>query len=303
MSMFKANVGNQGCGQSQSRKAMMRRFWAAQDGSLTILALCLFLLMVMMGGLAVDLMRYEQTRTTLQNTLDRATLASASLTQTLDPAEVVADYFTKAGMDKYLKGVTVSEGVNFRNVTADAAAETMFNRLVDFKPGTTEIVPALATSWEISDDGLTYTFHLRDDVKFHTTDYFKPTRSMNADDVLWSFQRQLDPKHPWHNKSNVGYPYFESMGFKELLKSVEKTDDHTVVFTLTRPEAPFLADVAMPFTAIHSPMAFRRSTHSGGNKPSAVGPTLRRKFPPLAVMSAMFQIRSSADLKFLSCLL
>lgn len=80
--------------------------------------------MVMMGGLAVDLMRYEQTRTTLQNTLDRATLASASLTQTLNPRTVVADYFTKAGMDKYLKGVTVSEGMNFRNVMADAAAAT-----------------------------------------------------------------------------------------------------------------------------------------------------------------------------------
>ncbi len=70
-------------------------------------------------------------------------------------------------------------------VTADAAAETMFNRLVDFKPGTTQIVPALAKSWDISEDGLTYTFHLRDDVKFHTTDYFKPTRNLNADDVLW----------------------------------------------------------------------------------------------------------------------
>ena len=66
-------------------------------------------------------------------------------------------------------------------VTADAAAETMFNRLVDFKPGTTEVVPALAKTWEISDDGLTYTFHLRDDVKFHTTDYFKPTRNMNVE--------------------------------------------------------------------------------------------------------------------------
>ncbi|MCC1761872.1 ABC transporter substrate-binding protein, partial [Salmonella enterica subsp. enterica serovar Indiana] len=95
---------------------------------------------------------------------------------------------------------------------------------------TTEIVPALTKSWDISEDGLTYTFHLRDDVKFHTTDYFKPTRNLNADDVLWSFQRQLDPKHPWHNKSTTGFPYFESMGFKELLKSVEKTDDHTVVF-------------------------------------------------------------------------
>ncbi len=124
MSMFIANVGNQGCGQIKPRCAVLKRFWAAQDGSLTILALTLFLLMVMMGGLAVDLMRYEQTRTTLQNTLDRATLASAALTQTLNPKSVVADYFTKAGMDKYLKSVTVSEGMNFRNVTADAAAAT-----------------------------------------------------------------------------------------------------------------------------------------------------------------------------------
>ena len=124
MSMFKVNVGNKSCGQIKPRLAVLKRFSTAQDGSLSILALCLFLLMVMMGGLAVDLMRYEQTRTTLQNTLDRATLASASLTQSLDPADVVADYFTKAGMDKYLKGVTVSEGMNFRNVTADAAAAT-----------------------------------------------------------------------------------------------------------------------------------------------------------------------------------
>lgn len=124
MSMFMANVGNQGCGQTKPRIAVLKRFCAAQDGSLTILALTLFLLMVMMGGLAVDLMRYEQTRTTLQNTLDRATLASAALTQTLNPKSVVADYFTKAGMDKYLKSVTVSEGMNFRNVTADASAAT-----------------------------------------------------------------------------------------------------------------------------------------------------------------------------------
>jgi Flp pilus assembly protein TadG len=122
--MFMANVGNQDCGQTKPRVAVLKRFWAAQDGSLTVLAFTLFLLMVMMGGLAVDLMRYEQTRTTLQNTLDRATLASAALTQTLDPKTVVADYFTKAGMDKYLKRVIVSEGMNFRNVTADAAAAT-----------------------------------------------------------------------------------------------------------------------------------------------------------------------------------
>ncbi|WEK10701.1 MAG: ABC transporter substrate-binding protein [Candidatus Pseudomonas colombiensis] len=136
-------------------------------------------------------------------------------------------------------------------VTGDAVSETIFNRLVGFKPGTTDIEPSLAESWDISPDGLTYTFHLRQDVKFHRTDYFTPSRPLNADDVVWSFQRQLDPKHPWHDKSSVGYPYFESMGFKALLKSVEKVDEHTVAFTLTRREAPFLADIAMAFASIY----------------------------------------------------
>ena len=89
-------------------------------------------------------------------------------------------------------------------VDTPAAAETMFNRLVDFKPGTTEVIPALAERWDISPDGLEYTFYLRPGVKFHTTDYFKPTRNLNADDVVWSFQRQLDPNHPWHKLSLVG---------------------------------------------------------------------------------------------------
>lgn len=84
----------------------------------------LVVMMIMMGGLAVDIMRYESTRTTLQNTLDRATLASASLSQTLDPESVVNDYFAKAGMTSYLKDVTVTEGLNFRNVSADASADT-----------------------------------------------------------------------------------------------------------------------------------------------------------------------------------
>lgn len=108
---------------AQARQGVVR-FRAAQDGTMTVFALMLFLLMVMMGGLAVDLMRYESTRTTLQNTLDRATLAAASLTQELDGETVVNDYFAKAGMTSYLKGVTVSEGLNFREVEADASAAT-----------------------------------------------------------------------------------------------------------------------------------------------------------------------------------
>ncbi|MBA1201826.1 ABC transporter substrate-binding protein [Pseudomonas capeferrum] len=168
-------------------------------------------------------------------------------------------------------------------VTADAAAETVFDRLVDFKPGTTELQPALAERWEISADGLTYTFHLRQGVKFHRTDYFTPTRDFNADDVLWSFQRQLDPNHPWHDKTSVGYPYFESMSFKNLLTSVEKRDAHTVVFTLSRPQAPFLRDLAMAFTSIYSAEYGDQLLKSGktaelNSKPIGTGPFIFQRY-------------------------
>ena len=73
--------------------------------------------------------------------------------------------------------------------TSFDAAYPVFNRLVEFEPGTTKIIPALAEKWEVSDDGLTYTFHLRKDVKFHSNKSFKPTRDFNADDVIATFNR------------------------------------------------------------------------------------------------------------------
>ena len=136
--------------------------------------------------------------------------------------------------------------------TADASAETVYERLVQFAPGSTRIVPALAESWEVGEDGLTYTFNLRRGVKFHETPWFKPSREFNADDVLWSFQRQHDQDHPWHALSPRGFPYFEAMGFAELIERIEALDEHRVRFTLKHPEAPFLADLAMGFTSIYS---------------------------------------------------
>ena len=50
----------------------------------------------------------------------------------------------------------------------------------------------------MSADGLTYTFHLRPNVQFQTTDYFKPTRALNADDVVFTFDRMLNDNNPWH---------------------------------------------------------------------------------------------------------
>ncbi len=137
--------------------------------------------------------------------------------------------------------------------TFDAAAHTVYNRLLEFKPGTTETVPGLAESWEISDDGLEYTFKLRPGVKFQTTDFFTPSRDLNADDVIFSFERQLKSDNPWHQYvAGAAWEYFNGMGFPELIDSIEKVDDMTVRFKLKQQEAPFLANLAMPFASIMS---------------------------------------------------
>ncbi|WP_423206935.1 ABC transporter substrate-binding protein [Paracoccus yeei] len=137
--------------------------------------------------------------------------------------------------------------------TFDASGHAVYNRLVQFKPGTTEIEPALAESWDVSEDGLTYTFHLRQGVKFHSNDKFTPTRDFNADDVIFTFMRQASAENPWHEYiPGITYEYYSSMEMDKLIKSIEKVDDHTVKFTLNQPEAPFLANVAMPFVSILS---------------------------------------------------
>jgi Putative Flp pilus-assembly TadE/G-like len=96
--------------------------FAREDGNIATLAMIMFVLMLSVGGLAVDLMRYEEIRTSLQQSLDRCTLAAASLTQELDPETVCLDYVSKAGHTQDVTDVTVTEGINFREVSADAMA-------------------------------------------------------------------------------------------------------------------------------------------------------------------------------------
>jgi dipeptide transport system substrate-binding protein len=131
------------------------------------------------------------------------------------------------------------------------AARPIYNQLVQFKHGTTEVEPGLAESWDIAADGLSITFHLRKGVKFGSNANFKPTRDFNADDVIFSFARQSDENNPYHKVSGGSYDYFADMtpGF---LAGVEKVDDYTVKFNLKHPEAPALADLAMDFASILS---------------------------------------------------
>lgn len=137
--------------------------------------------------------------------------------------------------------------------TADAGSVPMFNRLVEMETGTTNITPALAESWEISPDGLTYTFKLRKGVKFHSNARFKPSRDLNADDILFSYYRMADENHPFH-KSTPGqtFAYFQDLGIAKIVDKLEKVDDMTIRFKLKRQEAPFLATLTMDFMSVHS---------------------------------------------------
>lgn len=137
--------------------------------------------------------------------------------------------------------------------TFDASAHPVYNRLAEFENGTTKVVPGLAESWDVSEDGKEYTFHLRKGVKFHSSDQFTPTRDFNADDVIFSFDRMSNKENPWHQyTAGITYEYFDSMEMGVLIKEIQKVDDYTVKFVLNRPEAPFLANVSMPFASIIS---------------------------------------------------
>ncbi|NQZ01459.1 MAG: ABC transporter substrate-binding protein [Bdellovibrionales bacterium] len=136
--------------------------------------------------------------------------------------------------------------------TINASSKMLYNRLVTFERGGTKVVPSLAKEWTTSKDGLTFTFTLRKDVKFHSTSYFKPSRNFNADDVVFSFNRQRFKEHPYHKVNGGTYEYFNSMEMGKIIKDIVKIDDHTVKFVLSRPEAPFLANLAMDFASILS---------------------------------------------------
>ena len=134
----------------------------------------------------------------------------------------------------------------------DASAETIYNRLSQFQRGGTAVEPGLATSWDVSPDNLTWTFHLRDGVKFHTTPYFTPTRDFNADDVLFTFNRMLDKDMPFRKAYPTEFPYFTDMGMDKNIAKVEKIDDKTVKFTLNSVDAAFIQNMAMHFASIQS---------------------------------------------------
>ncbi|PAU55068.1 ABC transporter substrate-binding protein [Pseudomonas indica] len=173
--------------------------------------------------------------------------------------------------------------------TTNASADVLMNRLVEFDAERGELVPSLAQEWSVSADGLVYDFQLRQDVKFHTTDAFSPSRELNAEDVLFSFQRMLDPQHPWHKVAKTGYPHAQSMQWPTLIDKIEAPDPHHVRITLRHPDATFLATLSMGFASIYSAEYATQLMAAGtpeklNAQPIGSGPFVFRRFQKDAVV-------------------
>ncbi|WP_421298129.1 ABC transporter substrate-binding protein SapA [Aeromonas veronii] len=161
---------------------------------------------------------------------------------------------SKTGLIYCAEGSPLSFNPHVSNsgVTLDASARPLYDRLLEVNPNTLALEPALATNWHVSEDGLTYTLTLREGVSFHHTAWFTPSRPFNADDVVFTYARQLDEQHPYHLVSGGDYPYFFSLGQDQLIKKVYKKGPHTVVFELNQPNASFLATLASDYAVILS---------------------------------------------------
>lgn len=137
-------------------------------------------------------------------------------------------------------------------LVVDTLAAQLYDRLLDVDPYTYRLIPDLAQSWEVRDNGATYRFHLRRNVSFQHTASFTPRRTLNADDVVFSFARMFDRHHPWHNVNGGSYPYFDSLQFADSVQSVKKLDRYTVEIRLNAPDASFLWHIATHYAPVLS---------------------------------------------------
>ncbi len=158
----------------------------------------------------------------------------------------------------------------------------IFESLLNYKPGSTEIIPSLAKDWKISADGKTITFYLRRGVKFHDG------TPMNADAVVFSFARQHFKDHPYYkfgpwkywNSSHFSDSYKKdgSLKKKGMIKDIRKVDDYTVNLTLEKPDASILVNFCLYFTSIVSPTAVKKYGADFKKHPVGTGPFVFQKW-------------------------
>jgi len=144
----------------------------------------------------------------------------------------------------------------------------MFDGLVKFSPEGSDVIPAVAESWDISDDGCTYTFHLRDNAFFHNG------RNIVAEDFVYSFERLADPANAspmtYYLDGVVGKQEFAN-GEADHISGLKAVDDHTFEVTLTAPDSTFLTTLAWQALSVVPREVVEERGADFGNRPVGSG--------------------------------
>ncbi len=174
--------------------------------------------------------------------------------------------------DKAIEGGTLIWGRGGDSVTLDLAQATdgesikagiqMLENLVIFGKDSMDVEPQLAESWQVSEDGLTWTFHLRKGVTFHDGTPF------NSKAVYDSFARIIDKTHPFYEYGKWKYLSL-SLG---QVKEIEILDDYTISLKTEKPYAPLLNNLALWLCPILSPKAMAEHKDQIGLNPIGTGP-------------------------------
>ncbi len=146
--------------------------------------------------------------------------------------------------------------------------KSLYSRLMDYTPGTPDLIPSLAESFTVSPDGLTYTFKLRKGVKFTNG------RELVASDVKYSIERAVDPKTQGPGAGFFGaIKGFDAVtgGTSTTLDGIATPDDQTVIFTLSRPDATFLHVLAINFASVVPKEAVEAAAGDFGKMPVGSG--------------------------------
>ena len=163
------------------------------------------------------------------------------------------------------------------------ATSLIYSRLLEFSPEGDRLIPGLAEKWTVSKNGRIYTFQLRKNAAFHERGGFKPTRFMNAEDVVWTFERQRDKNHPFHRVNNGGYQFFQALNLSEIISQVRKKSDYEVQFILKKPSVTLLSYLAMEFSAVLSKeygqwLKARREKERMDFEPVGTGPFVFKEY-------------------------